>query len=135
MFDGIRQGLGMRLAEEYTSIQFSSIPMTKGLDFLKLGLRFLGTVGLRVDKSLCSVKGREREREGEGEGGRGRGRGMEREGEGEGGREREGEGGRGREREGEGGRGREREGEGGRGREREKFSIFVLLVHALNLHQ
>ena len=123
MFDGIRQGLGMRLAEEYTSIQFSSIPMTKGLDFLKLGLRFLGTVGLRVDKSLCSVKGREREREGEGEGGRGRG--MEREEEGEGGREREGE----------GGRGREREGEGGRGREREEFSTFVLLVHALNLHQ
>lgn len=43
-------------------LQFSSIPMT---DFLKLGLRFLETVGLRGDKSLCGVRkerGRGKER-------------------------------------------------------------------------
>jgi len=37
-------------------------------DFLKLGLRFLETVGLRGDKSLCSV----RKKEGEGRRGGGR---------------------------------------------------------------
>ena len=32
-------------------------------DFLKLGLRFLETVGLRGDKSLCSVRKKEGEEE------------------------------------------------------------------------